>query len=434
MSVQLQSKFATQQQPYHIYYTLDLLNNDSSSPADPVIFDYSENRNNPFLPAPENYFMSIVRFNLETPTLPVFIPDIALGASNLYGSNQTTYNITLSRLYNGVDYAVTVPIMFQPTDTTKTSPTDSPNFNVDDLTSSYYWIFTLTQWTYMVNEAFTIAYLGQDAAPNNQFPASTFIGLKQVLINAGLTEENLTPNAPFFDFNPNSLTWILSGDVGSNTVSGYSTNQQGGRAYTAGTLQAEPIKIYFNTPLATLYQTFPTIFNGYNTANKKDQQLILYNNYGTNLFTLNAPYNYTAIQVNQEGTTAALFNPVQSIIFQSTLLPIVKEQVGVPKISVGGLALGQFTQGNNSNINPVITDFIVPFSALNRYIPDIEYTPSGEYRLVDLQGNTPISNINLQVFWKDQFGRQHPFYLGSGCSASVKLLFRRKDFNNANLF
>jgi hypothetical protein len=56
--------------------------------------------------------------------------------------------------------------------------------------------------------------------------------------------------------------------------------------------------------------------------------------------------------------------------------------------------------------------------------------PNGEYRLIDLYGMSPQSAMEVSVLWKDQFGGTHIFYLGDGCSGSMKLLFRRKDFGN----
>jgi len=73
MSVQRFNQNHSDTQPYHIYYDMNLINNDSSFPAQPVRFQYKETRSNAFLLSPQDYYMSIVRFNLQTPTLPVFI-------------------------------------------------------------------------------------------------------------------------------------------------------------------------------------------------------------------------------------------------------------------------------------------------------------------------------------------------------------------------
>jgi hypothetical protein len=91
------------------------------------------------------------------------------------------------------------------------------------------------------------------------------------------------------------------------------------------------------------------------------------------------------------------------------------------------------TIGSSANIFPVVTDFVVPFTAVNTYVPDITYVPSGEYRLVDLYGTNPCNQIDIQIYWKDQTGLLHPFLLGSGCAGSLKVMFRKKSFSNLTI-
>jgi hypothetical protein len=105
------------------------------------------------------------------------------------------------------------------------------------------------------------------------------------------------------------------------------------------------------------------------------------------------------------------------------------ENGGQPSI-LNGTAPNQQVVGYSANIFPIVTDFIVPFSATNQYVPDISYVPSGDYRMVDLYGESPANQIDIQVYWKDQYGVLHPFLLGSGCSGSIKVMFRRKDYGN----
>ena len=59
----------------NIYYDLfqtNLENNDDP----PILCQFNEVRNQDFLTNPEDYKMSIVRFMIETPTLPLFRPTI----------------------------------------------------------------------------------------------------------------------------------------------------------------------------------------------------------------------------------------------------------------------------------------------------------------------------------------------------------------------
>ena len=76
----------------------------------------------------------------------------------------------------------------------------------------------------------------------------------------------------------------------------------------------------------------------------------------------------------------------------------------------------------------------MPVDGNNNYRNSIDYIPSAEYCFVDMYGNSPLSTIDISVYWKDRGGNLHPLLLTPGCNANIKLLFRRKDFNNINLF
>jgi len=390
MSIQISSKYDPTQ-PYHVYYSLDLINNDTTGTQPLPVLRFNEIRNSPFLSAPENYFMSVVRFNLQTPTLPVFIPQVQLGQSNV---NQLNYSFTMSYVVAGTTIEYQQYIQYIPYDMTQ--PTPSPPLDFQDLTSAYYYIYSYQQWAYMVNQALTACYTGLNTA---------------VTLAGGTLPST---NAPFFEFDPQNLLFILDADE-----AGY-----------ARTL-SNPIKLFCNSPLQTLFSSFQFTRFGNNASivNGKNYQFQIYNINDTNQLILPT---YTALQMYQEGTSAALLNPVQSIVFGTSLVPVVQENVSVPKVWGSDTAL--FNVGNNSNIASILTDFQVPFSPGNTYRPEVSYAPNGEYRLIDLYGQSPLASLDLQVYWKDNFGNLHPFYLGPGCSANLKIMFRRKDYNTQSLF
>ncbi len=59
-------------------------------------------------------------------------------------------------------------------------------------------------------------------------------------------------------------------------------------------------------------------------------------------------------------------------------------------------------------------------------------TPQPSIASSDMRSSMNLNRIDLIVYWKDTFGNIHPFELRPGCSANVKILFRRKDFNTNN--
>lgn len=384
MSIQLKSRLSFTQ-PYHIYYDLDVINNDTTGLNAPQILRLTEIRNTPYLMSPENYFVSVARFSLQTPSLPVWIPQAQIGQSD---PNLLIYSFTLKyKTYEFQQY-----VRFIPTDLSQRIP--APPIDFQDLETAYYYVFTYQQCITLFNNAL----------------ASAVTGLNALVVAGGDTLPST--NAPFFEFDPNALLCILDADE-----AGYSNTL------------VNPIQIYANSPCFTLFSTFQAINYGYqNITNGKNFQFVIRNINGTNELTLST---YTALQMYQEESTSALWCPIQSIVFTTALLPVQPELVGVPKVFNSDSNL--FNSGNNSNIANILTDFIVPFEPGNTYKPNLVYTPNGEYRLMDLAGSSPLSALEMTVFWKDIFGALHPFYLNSGCSASIKLMFRRKDYNAVNL-
>ena len=72
-----------------------LLSNTLSENNAPIAIQFYDSRSQSILADTTGYYMSIIRFNLFTETLPIWIPSIRSG-------NVTNYSITMS--YNGVVY------------------------------------------------------------------------------------------------------------------------------------------------------------------------------------------------------------------------------------------------------------------------------------------------------------------------------------------
>ena len=54
------------------------------------------------------------------------------------------------------------------------------------------------------------------------------------------------------------------------------------------------------------------------------------------------------------------------------------------------------------------------------------YVPSAEYRRITLFGNQPISNLDLNIYFRTKLGNLVPFRLSSGGSVMLKLGFFKK--------
>jgi hypothetical protein len=341
--------------------------------------------------------------------------------SGHFTSPNDFYNVTpyvVTQQYAGLTGTTTYsqPVIYQPNDLTtnppKWNPANEQALSIEDLTSLYYWVYSYEVFINMVNNAFINSWWGLSGGHwtigggTFRLPSSGGIGSAY--------------NPPSISWNTDNLTAIITGD---NVSFSQNRNQI-------------PVYLYFNSPFSTLFDSFPYIYPNVPVDSPLYSYCVFSTLAGAGLYVVSNYTNlgvitpaYTAIQITQDHQTASLMNPVQSIVFSSTLLPVVNENVGLPLI-LNGTSPNQIQVGSSANIFPIVTDFIVPFSATNGYVPDISYVPSGEYRLVDLYGESPANQIDIQVFWKDQYGLLHPFLVGSGCSGSLKVMFRRKDYNN----
>lgn len=371
--------------PEKLYYDIQLTNLENNGGVPPVL-NFIETRNVPFLYDADDYYMSIIRFSLDTPNLPIFIPTIELNQPDI---NLTIYKVSL-QWSNPLDltqiFTSTKPVIFIPQSKIANIPPPPSVNGIQYNGGNYYNIYNYQYFIYLINETFITCY--------NE--------LKSIVEAAGL----ILPS----DYYP-----VLSWDTSNNTailncdVLGYSTTSN------------NYIKIFFNTSLAQLFSSFPVLI--ISQSGSLNAQLIT-NSFSNSNVIAYPPSDpqYDAIQVFQEYSTIALWTPITSIVFTSTTLPIVSNQVSTPIVFDGSTVFGG--NGNNSLINQLITDFI---SDDGTYKPNLVYQPSAQYKWIQLMGNRPLNMFDLQVYWKDRLGQLNPFYLSSGSTATIKILFSKKD-------
>jgi len=139
---------------FHTYMNLDVVNNSTTAPQQ---LKFNMTRTIPFLSNAEDYFLTVARFNLQTSnSLPVFIPDIQTGQTN---ANMTVYSVQLdAAITNGTTTTTsshTVPINYIPSDLTQPAPAQ-PIDSVDK-SSSYYWVYNVSDWVAMINATLATA-------------------------------------------------------------------------------------------------------------------------------------------------------------------------------------------------------------------------------------------------------------------------------------
>lgn len=341
---------------------------------------FNDTRSIPFINCVNNYVLTIERFQIQTPkNLPVFIPVIEPNQPLI---NKTIYEISVGQSNGAVPPTYTyinLPINWIPQDKTATPPT-APVGDVQNNSGTYYFCYNYQHFLNILNEAI------------------------YVLVKTGYALNR--EDSPFFTLDQSTF----------NIEYNYSSLWTG---------QYPQYKLSLNEALYNLFGTL--------SASKEYITSLLSNRYVLtpqypSLTVGNYPNVLPAVPMFKtisENTCLSQWCPIESITFTSNL----------PLVATATANAGQFNStdfGDNSvgsNIQNIISSFAVPFGANNTYRAYINYTPSGQYRFFDLIGTTPLTQININVYWSDWFGNFYPLYLDPGCNANISLLFQRKDYN-----
>lgn len=406
----------------HIYYNINISNDysgydiSSNNAVMPVATNnkelqlvFNQSRAAPYLINPSKYYLSVQRFTIESPSLPVFICQPIVGQSNV---NKSIYSITLYR--NTDDTSLTLPVLWQPDDKTVPIPTGTVTNSWQ--TNPYYYCHSYNHMVDLINNTF------------NQFRTNGFTQ------NTPVTDISGSVYVPYIFLKDNLFT--VGGDVEH-----YRTYLNGNCGGKDG---CEQYKIYFNIELYNLLSSLKAIYVGtQGPVVGADYQLIM--DTGSNglyaapgqIFNLyENPRYYTSVTTDtndvwnvQEYITLPLWSPIKNIIFRTTLLNVVPDIVSTPIVFDSNNTNIVGNQQNCDILN-IMVDYSLPLVKGTEYKPYIFYEPVGEFRLVDLYGNQPINSMDIAVFWKDSFGNLIPFTLDIGASATIKLLFRKKIFNS----
>jgi hypothetical protein len=92
-------------EPVHQYLDINIVNNDTIGDKEAVKLIFNEIRNSPIIQNPSEYFFTIARFSLETPSLPLMIPQVMIGQGD---PDKLVYSITLTYRspVNGITYEI----------------------------------------------------------------------------------------------------------------------------------------------------------------------------------------------------------------------------------------------------------------------------------------------------------------------------------------
>ena len=367
--------------PNELYYNILIKNNNVatglSNAAIPIIFQ--ETRSNPYINPANDYYMSVVSFEVDTQAIPAFICDAVPDSTD---RNQTIYAVSVQA---GTDTPITVYITWSPEDTTASlPPVPVPN---DYNSYPYYYLYTFQHLFDLINAAISSAYS-----------------------LAGGTDK-----PPFLVLSNNQVSLVAS-------VSDFATNSS-----------PSVFTLYFNTPLFNLFSSLDAQ-NVYVPTNlAANYQMVFYaypDNSNvlpvyTNLSTTPPSVPYNAIYNNCEYSPFPMWNPVDSIVFQTQQLTVVPELIAKP-VTYG--PTDQQNVGVNADTYYVLADYSSPLILGTEYKPSISYVPLAEFRLAELYGEEELNSIAINVSWKDKFGVLYPLLLEVGGTAYIKIMFRKKTY------
>jgi hypothetical protein len=133
-------------------------------------------------------------------------------------------------------------------------------------------------------------------------------------------------------------------------------------------------------------------------------------------------YGAYLIRGEQEWSSIDLMTPINSIVFISNTLPIIANQQSASKSKNNKDIFTPDSERSTTQHLLMITDLMTNQQG---YRPNLLYVPSGQYRYITLTGNQPLNQIDINVFYQLKTGDLIPFQLTNGGTASIKLLFEK---------
>jgi len=355
---------------FYVDVLVNNINSNYSTTSTPA--EYNETRTIPWLYNPDRYYGAIVQFNIQNTNVPVIDIPIVPNQGNI---NLTIYDIVLE--YNGTE--IYQPVIYSPQNKTAGLPLP-PNQYPDGYQESdtgYYEVYSYNYFCSLVNTAFESAYnqlqIAFPTLPDNQ--------------------------QPIIKYNSTTQLFYITCD---NTL----YNQD---------VATPPINIYFNGALLHLFSFLPssTVYLG----NQAYEQLLINNT--------TSVINSNILTFTQELQSINLWSQVTSLVITTQTIPIIRSQTFSPALYYSGILE---PSNNNSQTQSILLEYSVEDSI---YTKNIVYNPTAQYKLFELDGQSPLYNLDLKFYYRSTFGNMNPIYLNSGSALSVKLgFFKKSKFSN----
>jgi hypothetical protein len=382
--------------PAFVYYNIDIISNktnESGLGEDPVV-QYSETRQQPIISDASKYYFSIIRASIDGAGsgLPLFIPSIQTGQSDI---NLTVYSVTIFFKCQGVNGSSNQSYISYESEAINPILPNPPT-SKQDYSGKYYYVFSYSHWLTLVNNAIQQAW---------QFAVNEITSFGKV-VNTKCPQMIYDPITGLFSM------YCDSYGFGSDRTS-------------AGTETDESFSIYFNSPMYQLFRNFHFNFHGGEPTNYGlTYELVVNNKLDKNVYTDSKGTKYY-VMTQDFPSTDSIWSPITSLVFTTSLLCTLPEQVGVPI---------KYTDGNNyfqtsaSNFSNVITDIALPLTKASDYKGFIQYT-ANPYRFISMSNSSQdVRSVDIRLFWKNKLDNElYPVTMSGLSNVSIKMLFKRKD-------
>jgi hypothetical protein len=403
----------------HIYYNIEI-KRDAVNPR-PIPATFIDRRADPIIEIPEEYHLSVLRASIPGEYIPLFIyPNTGPEGSRVV--DNTKFSVTLSLGAN--DYRTFVTFI-------------SANVTVPSTSEEYYYQYSFQGFINMINTAFQTAFNNLKAAnPGNSATAAPYLIYNNTSYLVSLIIQPQYLNNIRIYMNDRLYSFfesfnVIYGDFGIAVPNGknieFVLEQTKNNCYcecqfldigTTNTSTTITSAGLFTPALSGAVISGAGIVPGTTVLYVNVNQMTLSNAATATNASIQAKFEQcNLLEIKQDYQTTYLWSNVKSIVLLSNLIPVKEEYT--PTISN--------TVQSSDDFLRILTDFEPPLSSGNEIRSTYTYTPTAEYRRIDLKGTNPINMFDVSVYWKDSDGILHNIFVPAfGNGMSIKFLFEKK--------
>lgn len=339
--------------------------------ADPLADYYvkaskSSSYDQPILEKGSDWEMAVVRFSCPVNGIPLFNFQVQRGPLQT-DRDLGTYSVTLVR--GGITSQIYLTYANRNLSAVPlpAPPSQNPPLYIQDQNTDYYGVFTVQHMLDMFNTAFVTAHAALPVIPGSQPP--------QLIYDPATGIITLVAQIANYDV-----------DVVGHT------------------------EIYVNQFSFRFFQSMPTLRHGFNLPDGKDYEFVVANQYNN--------ISGSDYLIKQGNATLSDWNDLTSIVISIPTLPTR------PEYTPNGGGLETLVSAAPSQI--ITTDFIPsPAENLNQR-GTILYTPSAEYRWMNIVSDTQVRTFAVRVMWTDRYLNTRVISFRPDEQVTIKFLFQKK--------